>query len=301
MKLFKRKQIWSLKRVSQAEKDLSERIEKALTVKYELQLAEKEKQIQEVKKSAKEAVLKANQGSMQLQGEVQEEAIEKWLLKNFPLDNVLEVKKGAMGADCLHVVNEFDMQNCGTIYYESKNTKKFNDDWISKFKKDLQSKDADIGVIVTKSYPKNMTRMKPIDGIYVCSFEEFKGLCGVLRNALIEFKKNVIINDNVHDKKELLYNFLRSKKFQSGIERIVESFVKMNTNLEKEERIASKNFESRRALLSIARDNTVRIITNFNSIAGSSLKNLSLLEFESDSTLSNVELLQRMAEDENYT
>jgi len=141
--------------------------EKSISEKYELQLAEKEKQMEEVKKSAKDAVQKANQGSIQLQGEVQEDAIENWLLNNYPLDKIHEVKKGAMGADCLQVVNEFDNQNCGSIYYESKNTKEFNPKWISKFKKDLQSKNADIGVIITKSYPKNQNRMRVVDGIYM--------------------------------------------------------------------------------------------------------------------------------------
>tara|TARA_B110000261_G_C13031543_1_gene336493 strand:- start:390 stop:1184 length:795 start_codon:yes stop_codon:yes gene_type:complete len=262
-------------------------------------LAEKEKQMEEVKKSAKDAVQKANQGSIQLQGEVQEDAIENWLLNNYPLDKIHEVKKGAMGADCLQVVNEFDNQNCGSIYYESKNTKEFNPKWISKFKKDLQSKNADIGVIITKSYPKNQNRMRVVDGIYICSFHEFKGLSGVLRNTIIEFSKHKIINENIFDKKELLYNFLTSKSFAAGIERIIESFIEMNQDLEKEERVLIKNFQKRRTLMSVAQNNTVKLFTNFSSIAGSSIKNLQLLEYESDSSISNVELLQRMAEDEH--
>lgn len=296
----KRSELELERAISDAEVKIAHRIEKSISEKYEFQLAEKEKQIEAVKKSAREAVQKANQGSMQIQGEVQEAAIEKWLLNNFPLDNIHEVKKGAMGADCLHVINEYDMQNCGTIYYESKNTKNFNIDWITKLKKDMQAKNADVGVLVTKTYPKDVTRMKVIDGIYICSFEEFKGLCAVLRNTIIELHKHKVVNDNVHDKKELLYNFLSSKQFIAGLERIVESFVQMNRNLEKEERLAVRNFESRRTLLGIARDNTIKIFTNFSSIAGSSVKNLSLLEFESDSTLSNVELLQRKAEDGTY-
>ena len=282
---------------TEIENQISRKLEDSISQKYELQLAEKEKQIAEVKKSANEAVKKASQGSMQLQGEVQEEAIENWLLKMFPTDKIHEVKKGALGADCLQIVNEFDFQNCGSIYYESKNTKEFNSSWISKFKKDIQEKNADIGVLVTNTLPKNQKRMKVIDGIYVCTFDEFKGLSEVLRNTIIEFSRHKIINDNVKDKKELLYDFLTSKEFVSGIERIIESFIEMNTDLEKEERIYTRNFSKRRSLVRVAQNNVIKLFTNFSSIAGPSIKNLDLLEYESNSSFSNLELLQRIAEE----
>jgi len=278
---------------------LTRQIEKSISDKYELKLAEKDKQIELVKKSAEDAAKRANQGSMQLQGEVQEEAIEKYLLHNFPLDQILEVKKGHIGADCLQIINEFETQNCGKIYYESKNTKEFNSSWIPKFKKDIQTQNADIGILVTQVMPKGMKRMGLIDGVYVCSFNEFKGLCHILRNSLIEFSRHKIINENIEDKKEILYNYLTSKKFYSHVESIIGSFIQMNTDIEKEERVAIKNFEKRRSHIRSAQRGTVSLFTNFSTIAGSSIKNLDLLEFDTESNVSNVELLQRMSEDQN--
>lgn len=274
-------------------KRLSVELENSISEKYELKIAEKNKQIEQVKKSAEDAAKKANQGSMQIQGEVQEEAIERYLLKSFPFDQILEVKKGHLGADCLQIINEFNVQNCGKIYYESKNTKEFNSNWIPKFKKDIQSQNADIGILVTKTMPKGMTRMGLIDGVYVCSFSEFKGLCHILRNSLIEFSRHMIINENKEDKKEILYNYLTSKKFYSHVESIIESFVNMNIDLEKEERIAFKNFEKRRSHIRAAQRGTVSLFTNFSSIAGSSIKKLNLLEFDNEASLTNVELLER--------
>ena len=274
-------------------KRLSVELENSISEKYELKIAEKNKQIEQVKKSAEDAAKKANQGSMQIQGEVQEEAIEKYLLKSFPFDQILEVKKGHLGADCLQIINEFNVQNCGKIYYESKNTKEFNSNWIPKFKKDIQSQNADIGILVTKTMPKGMIRMGLIDGVYVCSFSEFKGLCHILRNSLIEFSRHIIINENKEDKKEILYNYLTSKKFYSHVESIIESFVNMNIDLEKEERIAFKNFEKRRSHIRAAQRGTVSLFTNFSSIAGSSIKKLNLLEFDNEASLTNVELLER--------
>ncbi|MDC0098076.1 DUF2130 domain-containing protein [Flavobacteriaceae bacterium] len=274
-------------------KKLSIELENSISEKYELKIAEKNKQIEQVKKSAEDAAKKANQGSMQIQGEVQEEAIESYLLKNFPFDQVLEVKKGHIGADCLQIINEFNVQNCGKIYYESKNTKEFNSNWIPKFKKDIHSQNADIGILVTKAMPRGMNRMGLVDGIYVCSFSEFKGLCHILRNSLIEFSRHIIINENKEDKKEILYNYLSSKKFYSHVESIIESFVNMNKDLEKEERIAFKNFEKRRCHIRAAQRGTVSLFTNFSSIAGSSIKNLNLLEFDNEASSTNVELLER--------
>ena len=274
-------------------KRLSVELENSISEKYELKIAEKNKQIEQVKKSAEDAAKKANQGSMQIQGEVQEEAIERYLLKSFPFDQILEVKKGHLGADCLQIINEFNVQNCGKIYYESKNTKEFNSNWIPKFKKDIQSQNADIGILVTKTMPKGMIRMGLIDGVYVCSFSEFKGLCHILRNSLIEFSRHIIINENKEDKKEILYNYLTSKKFYSHVESIIESFVNMNIDLEKEERIAFKNFEKRRSHIRAAQRGTVSLFTNFSSIAGSSIKKLNLLEFDNEASLTNVELLER--------
>ena len=125
----------------------------------DLEIRELKKMLDDQKKLTNQQKMKLEQGSMQLQGEVQEEAIEQWLSESFPLDSIVEVKKGANGADCLHIINSRQVENCGSIYYESKRTKVFQNSWIDKFKKDMQNKGADIGVIVTKSLPKTMTRM----------------------------------------------------------------------------------------------------------------------------------------------
>ena len=107
---------------------------------------------------------------MQLQGEVQELAIEEWLGSNFPLDTIEEIKKGARGGDCIQIVNTYTKQNCGTIYYESKRTKDFQNTWIEKFKADIREKSATIGVLVTEVMPSEMPRMGMKEGIWICNY-----------------------------------------------------------------------------------------------------------------------------------
>ena len=82
-----------------------ERIQKLEKDKSELRERELLKQIEDQKKLTEEMKRKQEQGSMQLQGEVLELAVEEFLSSQFPLDTILEIKKGANGADCLHTVH----------------------------------------------------------------------------------------------------------------------------------------------------------------------------------------------------
>ena len=173
---------------------------------------------------------------MQTQGEVQELGIEEWLADKFPLDTIQEIKKGERGADCLQIVHTRSRQNCGSIYYESKRTKAFQPSWIEKFKSDIREKNANIGVLVTEVMPSDMDRLGLKEGIWICSFEEFKGLCTVLRESIIQISTAVITQDNKGDKMGMLYDFLTSNEFRLQIEAIVEGFTQMKSDLESEQR-----------------------------------------------------------------
>ncbi len=146
------------KKLSQERATLSELIRKQEIEKnaikeneHHLKLRELEKQLEDQKKLADEMKRKADQGSMQLQGEVQETALEEMLRNAFPFDVIAEVNKGARGADCVQLVRNNFGQECGKIIYESKRTESFGADWIEKFKKDMRSTGADIAVLVTKN------------------------------------------------------------------------------------------------------------------------------------------------------
>ena len=128
---------------------------------------------------------KAEQGSMQLQGEVQELILEELLKSTFPFDAIGEVGKGVRGADCIQTVRNKYGQDCGKIIYESKRTKDFSNEWIDKLKKDMRGAGVDVAVIVTQSYPKGMNCFGEKDGVWICSFEEVKAVAFVLRDGII--------------------------------------------------------------------------------------------------------------------
>ncbi len=140
----------------------------AKETEFQLRIKEMEKQLEDQKKLADEMQRKAEQGSMQLQGEVQELALEEMLKTSFPFDIISEVGKGVRGADCIQTVRNNFGQECGKIIYESKRTDNFGGDWIEKLKADMRVLGADVAIIVTKTMPKGMERFGEKEGVWIC-------------------------------------------------------------------------------------------------------------------------------------
>jgi len=261
------------------------KIAKTQEEKSQLKLAEKEQIIEQLRDQLQEAQRKAEQGSMQLQGEVQELAIEEWLRSSFPLDTIEEVKKGALGADCLHTVNMRTRQNCGVIYYESKRTKGFQKTWTEKLKKDMRDKGVNIGVLVTETMPPDMERMGLKDGVWVCTFEEFKGLCCVLRESLIQISAIVTAQENKGEKMQILYDYLTSTEFRFQVEAIVEGFIQMQTDLESEKRSMQSIWKRREKQIEKVLLNTNNMYSSIKGIAGSAVQPIKQLELLSGDEL----------------
>ncbi len=259
-------------------KEESLKIKKATDEENELKFKEYEKKLADQKDLMEQMKRKHEQGSMQLQGEVQELAIEEWLADNFPLDSISEIKKGARGADCLQTVNTREQQNCGTIYYESKRTKDFQPAWIEKFKNDIRDKNANIGVLVTEVMPKEMKRMGLKDGIWICTFEEFKALSNVLRQSVIKLSNAIISQENKGDKMAMLYDFLTSNEFKLQMEGIVEGFTQMNADLQKEKNAMKRIWKQREKQIEKVIDNTINMYGSIKGIAGNAIQSINTLE-----------------------
>lgn len=259
-----------------------EKIRKQEEEKNELKIKEYQKQAEDQRKLIEEMKRKQEQGSMQLQGEVLELAMEEWLANNFPLDTIDEVKKGANGADCLQTINTFELQNCGTIYYESKRTKTFQPLWIEKFKNDIRDKKASIGVLVTEVLPADMQRMGMKEGIWICTYEEFKGLSAVLRQSLIQVSQALQSQENKGDKMTLLYDFLTSTEFRMQIEGIVEGFSQMQIDLVKEKNAMKKIWTAREKQIDKVINNTIGMYGSIKGIAGNAVQTVKALELDYD-------------------
>lgn len=245
---------------------------------YLLKVKELEMQLNDQKKLAEEMKRKAEQGSMQLQGEVQEIALEEILRNGFPFDVITEVAKGMKGADCIQLVRNNFGQECGSIIYESKRTKDFGNEWIEKFKKDMRSSGADIAVLVTQVMPKDLNCFGLKEGVWICTFDEVKALASVLRDGIIRVYDSTKNQKNAGDKMHLLYNYLTSNEFSEQWKAIREGFVSMKMSIIKERTAMEKLWSAREKQLEKILINAAHVKGSIEGISGMDAIDFSLTD-----------------------
>jgi len=273
------------RKLQEQRNELTDQIRKQETEKfslkdtdYQLKVKELEKQLDDQKKLAEEMKRKAEQGSMQLQGEVQELILEDLLRSNFPFDVIAEVGKGVRGADCVQTVRNQFGQECGRIIYESKRTKDFGADWIEKLKKDMRSIGVDVAVIVSQCYPKGMDCFGERDGVWICSFDEVKAVAYILRDGIIKLNNLAKSQDNKGDKMHLLYDYLTSREFSEQWKAIREGFMQMRVSIQRERDAMEKLWKAREKQLEKVLLNAAHIQGSVEGIAGNDVIQLSLTD-----------------------
>lgn len=245
---------------------------------FDLKLKEKEIQMDSLRKTIDDLKRKSEQGSMQLQGEAQELLLEQQLRENFPTDSIEEVGKGSEGADCIQLIRNGHGASCGSIIYESKRTKGWSNGWIDKLKADMRSRHADVAVLVTQTYPKDMTRFGQREGIWICSFTEFPGVATLLRHALVSVYETRMAGENKGDKMHMLYDYLTGNEFRGQVEAIAEGFRSMKESITKERMQMEKIWKEREKQLEKVLLNTTGLYGSVKGIIGSSVREIPLLD-----------------------
>lgn len=259
---------------------IEEAAKKKKDEEFELTRKEFEKKLEDQKNLINEMKRKAEQGSTQLQGEIQELALEEILRRAFVYDTVEEVSKGIRGADATQtVMNEFG-QACGKIVFESKRTQNWQDAWIDKLKDDQRALGAEIAVLVSQVMPKDMERFGQREGIWICNYQEVISLVFVLRQILVRAQSVRAIQENKTDKMGLLYNYLTGTQFRQQLEAIVEGFSSMKEELEKEKRAMKRIWKEREVQIEKVIDNTIDMYGSIKGIAGNAIAPIQPLELE---------------------
>ncbi len=238
--------------------------------RFDLERREMQKKLDDTQKAMEEVRRKSEQSSQQLQGEVLELAIEDYLRQRFPHDEISEVGKGQRGADCVQTVYHAG-RRCGQITYESKRTKAFSMDWVEKLKADMRAKGSDVGVIITETMPKDMQSFGAVNGIWVCTFAEFKSLCVVLRDMVIRVSSAVISQENKGDKMTMLYDYLMSSEFRMSVENVMEAYEHMRSDLERERSAMEKLWKQRERQIERMRLSMSHVMGSIQGIAGKDL------------------------------
>ena len=255
-----------------------ELIIKRVNEQQELKIREKDKQLDDQKKLIEEMRRRSEQGSMQLQGEVMELAIEEMLKRAFPFDTIEEVPKGVRGADSIQTVINAQQQSCGKIIFESKRTKAFGGDWIQKLKIDQRNTGADIAVLVSDVFPKDLEQFGEYQGVFVCKFKELESLVYVLRKLLLQKQTILASQDNKGSKMEMLYDYLTGPEFGNRITAIVETFSTMKEDLDREKRQLASSWKKREKQIEIMTDNTISLHANVKAIGGKAIPAMDIFE-----------------------
>ncbi len=245
-----------------------------------LKLAEKDKQIELMKQSLEEANRRAEQGSMQIQGEVQEISLKESLGRAFPIDNIEDVATGRRGADLIQTVNNNVGQKGGIILWESKNTKEWSNTWIDKLKEDQKQANADICIIITQAMPKEVNHFDNIDGIWVSEPKYAIALANILREQILAVKETKQALVGQGSKMEILYNYLLSTEFKNHMESVVEAFSTMQEELRKEQNAMKRLWKAREKQIEIARDSSLAIHGDLKGIIGKALPDIDSLELK---------------------
>lgn len=267
------------------EKEFTKRLEEARSVIKQqaheesfLKLKEREKLINDLKIKLQEAQRKADQGSMQMQGDIQELEIIELLKEAHPIDDISQSKKGANAADILQVVKTQNGGVCGKIYYESKRTKTWSNSWIPKFKEDALREKADILVLVTDALPIDIKRYGIIDGVWICGFNDVSELSLVLRYGLLKLQTIAIIQHGKETKMDMLYKYLTSEQFKAVFESILKGFKTLQDSHQSEKLKMMRMWKEREKTLEQVLANSVDFYGVIKGIAGADILEIKMLD-----------------------
>lgn len=243
-----------------------------------LKVAEKEQTIASMGRQIEDLKRKAEQGSQQLQGEVQELELETLLRAKFPFDTIDPVPKGEFGGDVLQRVVSPSGQACGIILWESKRTKNWSDGWLAKLRDDQRAAKADVSVIVSQVLPKDIETFDVRDGVWIAHPRCIAPVATVLRDALVQVNTARQIAVGQQTKTELIYQYLTGPRFRQRVEAIVEAFSSMQDDLNKEKKAIQKQWAKREAQIDNVMKATVGMYGDLQGIAGKSLQEIEGLE-----------------------
>ena len=255
-----------------------ERAKREAEESLKLNIAEKDQTISSMQSKIEDLMKKADQGSQQLQGEVQELDLEENLRREFSLDVIEPVPKGEFGGDVVQRVVSVSGQLCGMILWESKRTKNWSDGWLPKLREDQRAAKADIAVIVSQSLPKGLDTFQTIDGVCVTHPRLVLPVATLLRQSLIEVAQSRQAIQGQQAKSEMVYDYLTSPRFRQRIEAIVEAFSTMQTDLEREKKVITKQWAKRDEQINRVMKSTVGMYGDLQGIVGKTLQEIESLE-----------------------
>ena len=267
------------KRVQEGLLAVREQAQKEAEDQLKLKVAEKEQTIISMQRQIEELKRRADQGSQQLQGEVQELELEDLLRTRFPRDTIEPVPKGEHGGDVIQRVSGPFGQTCGTILWESKRTRNWSDGWLTKLREDQRAAKAEVAVIVSQALPKDVETFDLREGVWVTHPRVVLPVAETLRHTLNEVMCARQATEGQQTKMEMVYQYLTGPRFRQRVQAIVEAFSSMQDDLDKEKKAIIKQWAKREEQIERVMQATAGMYGDLQGIAGRTLKEIEELEF----------------------
>lgn len=268
------------KRVQESLSSARDQARQEAEEQLKFKVMEKEQTIAAMQKQIEELKRKSEQGSQQLQGEVQELELENMLRAKFPFDSIEPVPKGEFGGDVLQRVAGAGGQPSGTILWESKRTKNWSDGWLAKLREDQRAAKAEIAVIVSQVLPKGVETFEMVEGIWVTHPRAALPVAAILRQSLLEIAMARQASEGQQTKTEMIYQYLTGPRFRHRVEAIVEAFSTMQEDLDKERKAIMKQWAKREEQIERVMGATVGMYGDLQGIAGKSLQEIEGLSLQ---------------------
>ena len=257
-----------------------EKAKKEAEEELKLKVMEKDQTITAMQKQIEDLKRRAEQGSQQLQGEVQEMELESLLSAKFPRDTIRPVPKGEFGGDVLQRVLGPLNQVCGTILWECKRTKNWSDGWLPKLREDQRAAKAEIAVIISQALPKEVETFGFVDGVWVSDPKVALPLAMSLRQTLIEIASVRQASEGQQTKMEMVYQYLTGPRFRQRVQAIVEAFSSMREDLDREKKAITRQWAKREEQIDRVMQATVGMYGDLQGIAGKTLQEIEGIEFQ---------------------
>ena len=257
-----------------------EKAKKEAEEELKLKVMEKDQTITAMQKQIEDLKRRAEQGSQQLQGEVQEMELESLLAAKFPRDTIQPVPKGEFGGDVLQRVVGPLNQVCGTILWECKRTKNWSDSWLPKLREDQRAAKAEIAVIISQVLPKDVEMFDLVEGVWIAHPKVTLPVAMSLRQTLIEVAGTRQASEGQQTKMEMVYQYLTGPRFRQRIQAIVEAFSSMREDLDREKKVITRQWAKREEQIDRVMQATVGMYGDLQGIAGRTLQEIEGLEFQ---------------------
>jgi len=286
------------RKIDEERKKIEEETTRKTIEEQRLKFLEKEKTIEDLKKQIGELKRRAEQGSQQLQGEVQELDLETFLKEHFIFDAIQPVPKGVRGADVLQKVYTKKETPCGIILWETKRTKNWVEGWITKLKEDQREAKADIAAIVSDILPKDISNFGFRNGVWITNRSSLLGLAFALRTTLTQVAFTKLAAEGKDEKIELLFRYLTGPEFRQRVEAMIETFIAMKQELDKEKRTTMARWGKQEKQIERVIAITSGMHGDLKGLIGTSMQSIPALE-SGDEEITNTENTKTEDEEDN--